>query len=85
MKPSRRVFVKGLGALAALPVLRPRAAFGQAAEFPRRVVFFIQPNGTSVNHFYPAPGQSITSVQTGHTCFMVVYSTGRATPAQFLG
>ncbi len=59
-KHSRRRFLRGVGAAAAaLPFLRPTSVFADAP--PKRIVFFIVKNGTTLDDFWPSGSDPTSS------------------------
>ncbi|MBC8069947.1 MAG: DUF1552 domain-containing protein, partial [Deltaproteobacteria bacterium] len=53
LRPSRRNFLAGLGAGAAALPFVPLPAHADPADYPKRIVFFITPNGTVMDEFWP--------------------------------
>jgi hypothetical protein len=64
---SRRSLLAATGASALLvPLLHERQSYGQAPQFPKRVIFVVTGNGTIENSFWPTGGA--TPLTLGEIC-----------------
>lgn len=56
LRPSRRAFLGGLAAGAAALPFVPMPASADDSAYPKRIIFFITPNGTVMDRFWPDEG-----------------------------